>query len=292
MSNQEKQQIVRFDWAMKHLLRDKANYDIVEGFLSALFEDNEIKVIDILESETNQKVENDKFNKVDVLVKDKTGRNIIIEIQNTKESDYLFRLLFGTSKNIVESIKLGEKYGKINKVISISILYFNLGIGKDYLYYGNTTFTGITTGEKIDKDNEKVKKLTPKGSKYNGIEIFPEYYLIEVNKYKNVVERAIDEWIFWFKNEKIKEGSKSKNIKKVQEKLDYLKMDDRTRREYERFLDRMASELDMIETAKEEGREEGKEEGIKEIAKTMLQTMSVEEVQKITKLSSELLKQL
>ncbi len=27
---------IRFDWAMKHMLRDKANFDILEGFVSVL----------------------------------------------------------------------------------------------------------------------------------------------------------------------------------------------------------------------------------------------------------------
>ena len=218
------QKIVRFDWAMKHLLRNKANFYIIEGFLCALLKDNNIKVIEILESESNQNSKNDKFNKVDVLVKDNKDRNIIIEIQNTRESDYLYRILFGASKNIVESINVGSKYRKINKVISISILYFNLGIGNDYLYHGTTSFVGMNTNEVIDKDNEKVKNIIPKGAKYNQIEIFPEYYLIEVEKYQNIVINAIDEWIFWFKNEEIKKGSKSKNINEVANKLAVLKM--------------------------------------------------------------------
>ena len=126
------QKLVRFDWAMKYLLRNKANYNIVEGFLCALLNDNSIQVLEILESESNSDNENDKFNRVDVLVKDKTDRNIIIEIQNTRESDYLYRLLYGTSKNISQSLELGDKYRKINKVISVSILYFDLGIGEKY----------------------------------------------------------------------------------------------------------------------------------------------------------------
>ena len=86
--------VVRFDWAMKYMLRNKANYDIVEGFLCALLEDNDLKVIEILESESNKEDEDDKFNRVDVLVKDSQGRNIIIEIQNSRESDYLYRVLY------------------------------------------------------------------------------------------------------------------------------------------------------------------------------------------------------
>ena len=102
------QKIIRFDWAMKYLLRDKANFDIIEGFLSALLEDDNIKVVEIIESEGNSDSSETKFNRVDVLIKDGYNRKIIIEIQNTRESDYLERILFGTAKAITESIKGGK----------------------------------------------------------------------------------------------------------------------------------------------------------------------------------------
>ena len=44
--------IIRFDWAIKTLLRDKANFDILEGFLTALLKE-EIRVVSLLESESN-----------------------------------------------------------------------------------------------------------------------------------------------------------------------------------------------------------------------------------------------
>jgi hypothetical protein len=254
--------IIRFDWAMKNILRNKANYDIVEGFLCALLNDDEIKVIDLLESESNQEDESDKFNRVDVLVKDNQQRNIIIEIQSTRESDYLYRILYGTAKNIAQSIDLGHAYKNINKVISVSVLYFNLGIGNDYLYYGSTEFTGLNTNERISKLSPQAKKLLPKGATYNGIEIYPEYYLIQVEKYKNIIGHAIDEWIYWFKNEKIKDGSKSKNIKKVEEKLSYLKMSPEDQAKYNRYQENLARERDILETAKEEGKGEGEKIGV------------------------------
>ena len=250
------QKVVRFDWAMKNMLRNKANYDIIEGFLCALLEDDNITVVEILEGEGNMEFENDKFNRVDVLVKDSLNRNIIIEIQNTRETDYLYRLVYGTSKNITESIQSGDAYHKINKVISISILYFNLGIGDDYLYYGQTEFVGLNTSERINKDSDKVQHLIPKHAKYNQIEIFPEYYLIQVNKYQNIVKKAIDEWIYWFKNERVKEDSHSKNIEKVSQKLDVLKMSPEERKKYNNYLEKLASEHDMVETSKREGIEE------------------------------------
>lgn len=57
--------LVSFDWAMKNLLCDKANFDVLEGFLSTLLE-QEIKVLSLLESEANQQHEADKFNRVDL----------------------------------------------------------------------------------------------------------------------------------------------------------------------------------------------------------------------------------
>ncbi|MDF1546460.1 MAG: Rpn family recombination-promoting nuclease/putative transposase [Bacteroidales bacterium] len=256
MGKKEKQKIVRFDWAMKHLLRNKANFDILEGFMSALLGDNEIKVLQLIESEGNTDDKDEKFNRVDIMVQDGYKRKIIIEIQNTRESDYLERILFGTSKAITQSIDSGIAFRKIDKIISISILYFNLGIGEDYLYHGETIFKGLTTQKEIDK----VKAVLPDEKRFRGLNIFPEYYLIQVEKYKNIINRAIDEWVYWFKNEEIAENSTSKNIDKVQEKLSYLKMKPEEKKAYQKYLERLASETDMIETAKNDGKQEAQQE--------------------------------
>jgi len=180
--------LIRFDWAMKTLLRDKANFDVLEGFLCALFEDDNIKILHILESETNSEDENDKFNRVDMLVQDSQNRKIYIEIQNTRETDYLESLLYATSKIIVEHQDLGENFKDISKVISISILYFNLGTGDDYIYYGTNEFKGLNTGHQliVKKRIEISAMLEPK-YKFVEKKIFPEYYLITVERYKNIV---------------------------------------------------------------------------------------------------------
>jgi colicin import membrane protein len=68
------------------------------------------------------------------------------------------------------------------------------------------------------------------------------------------VSRAIDEWIYWFKNEQVREDSKSKNIKKVREKLAILKMSQEERVEYEKYLEKLASERDILRTAYDDGR--------------------------------------
>lgn len=52
-------QYIRFDWAMKRLLRDKANFGVLEGFLTTLL-GKRIKIQKLLESESNQENEDDK----------------------------------------------------------------------------------------------------------------------------------------------------------------------------------------------------------------------------------------
>ncbi|MDZ7898488.1 MAG: PD-(D/E)XK nuclease family transposase [Arcicella sp.] len=247
--------VVRFDWALKHLLRDKSNFDILEGFLSALLEDDEIKVLQILESEANQEDESDKFNRIDILIEDGNKHKIIIEIQNTRESHYLERLLFGTSKVIVDNIGLGQTFQEVVKVISVSVLYFNLGSGDDYLYYGTTEFRGLNTGNPLIV-KEKVEKTEDFEIKYKFTEkkVFPEYYLIKVDKYPNVVKKKIDEWIYWFKNNQVLEGSTSKNIDKVREKLARMNMTEEQRKAHERYVTNAVIETDMFETAREDGK--------------------------------------
>lgn len=279
--------LIRFDWAMKTLLRDKANFDILEGFLSALLEDDNIKILNILESETNQKDEDDKFIRVDMLIQDSQDRKIYIEIQNTRETDYLESLLYSTSKIIVEHQKLSQDFSNISKVISISILYFNLGIGEDYIYYGTTNFKGLNTGEylKIKQRQGIPDALEPKYRMVNK-EIFPEYYLITVERYKNIISKRIDEWIYLFKNNEVAQGSTSKNIDKAEEKLAEINMSEEERKRYEKYLVNFMRDKDVLNTARVEGKTEGKtEEKIESAEKGILAGLSNEVIKIMTALT-------
>ncbi len=62
-----KRKLISFDWAMKKLLRSKANFEILEGFLSELLKED-ISILEILESESNKEDSKDKFNRVDLKV--------------------------------------------------------------------------------------------------------------------------------------------------------------------------------------------------------------------------------
>ena len=130
MSAEIQDRYIRFDWAIKRLLRQKANFGVLEGFLT-VFIGEPVTIVEILESEGNQSSSDDKFNRVDIKAKNSKGEIVIIEVQNTREIYYLERILYGVAKAITEHISLGESYQNVKKVYSISILYFDIGKGTD-----------------------------------------------------------------------------------------------------------------------------------------------------------------
>jgi predicted transposase/invertase (TIGR01784 family) len=192
-------QLVRFDWAMKYLLRNKANFDILEGFLSELLK-IPIHIEQVLESEGNKNTADNKTNRVDLLVKTAQNERIIIEVQCDSEWDYLSRILYGTAKTISEHLKQGLDYANVCKVISVSIVFFNLGEGQDYLYRGAKHFRGMHYHDEL-KLGESERKIY--GQDKTPSDIFPEYYIIKVNQFRESIKDKFDEWVYFLKNEKI-----------------------------------------------------------------------------------------
>ncbi|MEA3229249.1 MAG: PD-(D/E)XK nuclease family transposase, partial [Campylobacterota bacterium] len=228
---------------IKRILRNKANFEILEGFLSELlFED--ITILEILESESNQEQRDDKFNRLDIKVKNQNEEIILIEIQYDREMDYMQRILYASSKAIVEYMKESESYSKVTKIISISILYFDFGNGDDYIYKGTTNFIGLhnKTLLQLNEDQEELYK-TSKVEK-----IFPEFYLIKIKNFNNTAKDRLDEWINFLKNEEIPENPKAKGLAKAKETLDYLKMKDDERVEYNNYLTSLHDQASAYES--------------------------------------------
>ena len=144
----EKDTYIRFDWAMKRMLRDKANFGVLEGLITVLLNE-QVHIVEILASEGNQQTPEDKVNRVDIKAKNSKDEIIIVEIQNTRELYYLERILYGVAKAITEHISLGKQYSEVKKIYSISILYFDIGKGSDYLYHGQNHFVGVHTGDRL-----------------------------------------------------------------------------------------------------------------------------------------------
>ena len=200
---------IRFDWAAKRMLRDKANFDVLEGLMTVLIGEK-VTIDEILESEGNQESETDKYNRVDVMARNSKGEYIIVEVQLSRERYYLERILYGVSKVITDNMHLGDRYEKVKKVYSINIIYFPMGKGKDYLYHGITTFTGVHTNDTLqitDYEANTLKMRTPE-------QIFPEYFIIRVNEFNQVATTPLEEWIEYLKNGKINSDTKTPAYKR------------------------------------------------------------------------------
>ncbi len=250
---------IRFDWAAKRMLRDKTNFGVLEGLMTVLLNEK-VTIVEILESEGNQQVEDDKFNRVDIKARNSKGEIILVEIQQTRELYYLQRILYGVAKAITEHIKLGEKYDHVKKVYSISIVYFDLGKGADYLYHGQNNLIGVHTHDQLEintRDKDAIKMVTP-------ADIFPEYYIIRVNEFNKVATTPLEEWLDYLRNGNIKDDTTAPGLSEAKEKLRYLQMSDAERHAYDRHIDNIMIENDIMETKVIEGLEQGRAEGLQQ----------------------------
>lgn len=324
MDNDNK--LIRFDWAIKRLLRHKADHSVLEGFLTSLL-GRPIKILRMLESESNKEYEENKHNRVDMLAEEADGAKILIEVQNETEASYFHRMLFGTSRIIHEYIKSGDKYDRVTKVYSINIVYFNLGEGSDYVYHGKTEFRGLHNDEilrlpkhlKVKYDVEEISQL------------FPEYFILRVNDFDKWSKTPLDQWMYFLSKSHLPDDADAPGLKEAREQLRVTRLTPEQRDDYYSHLRDMNSFVNLLEDARYEGefkgmeegmqkglqkgREEGLEEGLqkgreeglekglqkgreeglmegkREIARNLLKAgMTLEEVSRITLLSQEEIK--
>jgi len=252
--------LIRFDWAMKRLLRDKSNYVVLEGFLSTLLEED-VRICKFLESEANQSDVVDKFNRADMLVENTKGELMIIEIQNNRELDYFHRMLYGVSKTITEYIGLGDAYSKVRKVYSINIVYSDLGQGKDYVYHGHTCFRGLHQPEDVLRLSVRQQELFV--AKEAG-DLFPEYYVLRVNEFDEIAKTHLDEWVQFLKTGEIDKTATAKGLPEARERLRVDNLSPEEKQAYYREMESIRYQKSVIETGRIEGRAEGLAEGREE----------------------------
>ena len=240
----DKREYILFDWAIKRILRDKANKEVLEGLIQVLIQEP-VTITDILESENNKDSLEDKGNRVDVKAKTEKGEIIIVEVQLTKERDFFQRIIFGAVTAINDQIGVGQDYHVIKKVYSINILYFNFGSGDDYAFHGVTTFRGMTNkdaelklntrSEREYMDSERRRMTAPE-------EVFPEYFLLIVDRFRSaegrlqgkneVAKTPIEEWMAYLKDGAIRDDTTTPGLQEARRKLEYMSMTEEQRRAY------------------------------------------------------------
>ena len=291
---------ISFDWALKRLLRDKANFDVLEGFLSSLL-NQEIKIHRLLESEGNKDREDVKSNRVDVLAENEHGELLLIEVQGESEYAYFQRILFGTSKLVTEYIDSGQNYENVKKVYSVNIVYFDLGQGKDCVYHGKTEFRGIHEHDLL--------KLSPFQQQKFEVEevyqLYPEYYILKVNDFNRWSKVPLEQWMYFLSCGDIPDDADAPGLSAAKEKMLFTRMSNEEQREYRRYIDDRVILNDQIITARgeaileglAEGMEKGRAEGLAEgerkagidMARKLksMGVLSVEQIADTTGLSAE-----
>lgn len=283
---------IRFDWAMKRLLRNKADFGVLEGLLTTLLGEK-ITINRLLESESNQEDEFDKYNRVDMLAEDSKGELILIEVQNNNEYAYFQRMLFGASKLVTEYINRGEGYGNVRKVYSVNIVYFSLGSGKDTVYQGKTEFRGIHNGDILELT--PFQKQTFKADTVS--QLYPEYYILKVNEFNKVAKSPLEEWIYYLNTGELPDGASAPGLDQVRERLKLDRMTKDELNAYYRHLDNIVILRDNIFTGRAEGLAEGLAEGEKKknlenAAKMKALGLPADIIEKVTGLSAEETEQL
>lgn len=248
-----------FDWAMKRLLRDKANFDVLEGFISTLL-GKKVKIQKLLESESNLERPDAKYNRVDLLAEDEDGDLLLIEVQGEPEFAFFQRMLFGTSKLVTEYIDGGNNYENVKKVYAINIVYFNLGQGSDVVYHGKTEFHGIHNGELL--------QLTPFQQQQFAVDevyqLYPEYFILKVNDFNHWSRVPLEQWLYFLATSDIPDDADAPGLPQAREKLRLMRMNRDEQIDYDRYLMDRAVLRNTMVTARGEGKIEGRAEGFDE----------------------------
>ena len=98
--------LISFDFAIKYLLKDKSNYSIIEGFISAILKEQgykPVKIIALLDTESNREEYSSKKSLADLIVEDEEHHKYIIEIERQEAVTGLRRCSSGASSKCKRS---------------------------------------------------------------------------------------------------------------------------------------------------------------------------------------------
>ena len=248
--------IISFDWALKYTLRDKANFDVLEGLFSTIL-DRPVKIDDLLESESNQGAPDERLIRLDLKARLGNGELALIEFQYKPEHHFFRRLLFYTSKTLVEHVKSGSHYEGLPKVYTISVCDFRLGRGDDYVYHGRQKFVGLHSQQELRLNSSEAKRMSLRVIE----DIFPEYILISLGNFPDKVQTQLDEWLYTLKTGLVEEGFSAPGLNQAAERLDLLKLNSEDRKRYEDFAFNQRIAINQTRAEVDDARNEGRVEG-------------------------------
>lgn len=209
--------LISFDYAIKYHLKDKGDYSIVEGFISDLLKTKgykDVKIVALLESESNKEDSKSKRSLADVIVEDEDLHKYIIEIERNVKDSFIHKACFNTTRLIVR-----EDYIQIIKIFHISLLYFPIGNGNGVIYHGKTIIHEVETNERLNVHIKNMETFEV----FDATNILPEYFYNLVPLFNDRFEKEIDDWLYIMKYDEVRPNYHSPYMRQVAE-LSILKM--------------------------------------------------------------------
>jgi predicted transposase/invertase (TIGR01784 family) len=272
------------DFIFKKLFGENEVKDNLIAFLNAVLDRKDVNRLVTLEIIDNKELAkemiDDKTGILDVRAKTADGMQVNIEVQLTDQRNMDKRTLFYWGRLFSNGIEKGQDYRELSKVITINILDFN------YI--------------KLEKFHSKFHLWEDEEKDYMLTDLI-EVHFIEVPKFKSMKEKNLKEdklqrWMTFFRDDISDETLKElmdmdKDIKKVEERLEYLSSDPKTIELYRAREKALHERANMISSAEERGIEKGRKESAMEALKLGLDVymaakiskLSVEEVEEIKK---------
>ncbi len=263
-----------------HALFRKGNEEITKAIIKATTKEKIEKInLDNDRHEIGRYPE-EKLGILDLKATLDNGTICNIEIQLADNKDTVERFLFYWSRIYGGQLVKGDDYGKLNKVIGIIIIDYELEKTKEIKELSTKwKITEVLTGKKLELTDVL------------------ELYIIEIPKAKEILKKEptneLVQWVMFLNNPNESEVSKimneNKEIKEAMNELEKISQDKELRRIAELREKAIRDEQNGLRHAREEGIEQGIEQVAKEMKK---QKYTNEEIQKITKLTIEQIEKL
>ena len=264
------------DLFARYLLGKNGNEDLLTDLVNSTlreFNFEEVKDLEIIDPFNLSDNIELKESIIDIKAKTKNNETVIIEFQLCGNMDFLKRIFYYISKNVVNEVKEGENYNNVQKIISINLLDFNLKFG--------------------DKGKaHRCFKLIDTKDLNISLDLI-QIHILEVKRFIEIIKNSTKEelkknrllsWMKFFTSdnlELIEEELKEENqiMSKVIEEYRKFTSDDKMMRAYAAREAFLVGQKMMLRREREDGFDEGIEEGIKRgikernysIAKTLKQ---------------------
>ena len=259
------------DLFARYLLGKNGNEDLLTDLVNSTlreFNFEEVKDLEIIDPYNLSENIDLKESIIDIKAKTKNNETVIIEIQLCGNMDFLKRIFYYISKNIVNEMKEGENYNNVQKIISINLLDFNLKFGDE------------------GKAHRCFKLIDTKDLNIS-LDLI-QIHILEVKRFIEIIKNSTKEelkknrllsWMKFFTSdnlELIEEELKEENqiMSKVIEEYRKFTSDDKMMRAYAAREAFLVGQKMMLRREREDGFDEGKLEGIKEGEKNKAVSMA------------------